>query len=100
MTVFLYLNQVEEGGATRFNDLSGNNENLSLDIYSKKGTALIWPNMENNPSVPDQRTWHEALPVIKGVKYGANAWLRQRDYENSDCNLNLFHKVSWHSSFA
>jgi prolyl 4-hydroxylase len=29
----------------------------------------------------DQRTHHAALPVIKGVKYGANSWIHLRNYK-------------------
>jgi hypothetical protein len=31
----------------------------------------------------DPRTDHQALPVTNGVKYGANAWVHQRDFKNS-----------------
>lgn len=76
LTVFLYLADVEEGGGTRFND-------LGIDIQPKKGTVLIWPNVLNeDPSSMDIMTHHEALPVLKGKKYGANAWLHLRDINN------------------
>jgi prolyl 4-hydroxylase len=73
LTVFLYLNDVEAGGGTEF-------PNLGLTVHPKKGRALIWPSVLNeNPNAKDQRTEHGALPVEKGIKYGANAWLHQRD---------------------
>jgi hypothetical protein len=32
----------------------------------------------------DPRTDHQALPAVtNGVKYGANAWVHQRDFKNS-----------------
>ena len=99
ITVFLYLNDVEEGGETRFNDLSGNDEGLFLDIKSKKGMALIWPSVTNDPTIVDHRTYHEALPVRKGVKYGANAWLRLRKYVDDPCDYDAFEEISWHPSF-
>jgi len=34
-----------------------------------------------DPDKKDFRTEHEALPVIKGIKYGANAWLHMRDFK-------------------
>lgn len=72
LTVFLYLQDVEEGGATRFND-------LGIDVESRRGRALIWPSvLSDDPNVIDSRTTHEALPVVKGMKYGANAWLHTR----------------------
>ena len=87
ITFFLYLNDVEEGGATRFNDISGDkDEGLSIDVLPKKGMALIWPSVyDSHPSSRmDERTFHEALVVEKGTKYGANAWLRLRPYKNVD----------------
>jgi prolyl 4-hydroxylase len=77
LTVFLYLNDVEEGGGTNF-------PALYLTVQSKRGRALIWPSvLDENPHEIDSRTNHQALPVIKGLKYGANAWLHQRDLETA-----------------
>jgi prolyl 4-hydroxylase len=46
------------------------------------GQAILWPSvLDQDPSTMDQRTDHTALPVIKGVKYGVNAWLHQRDFK-------------------
>lgn len=33
------------------------------------------------PDMKDRRTDHQALPVIKGLKFAANAWLHQRDFK-------------------
>lgn len=99
LTFFLYLNEVEEGGETRFNDLSSNDEELSIDIQSKKGMALIWPSVENDPTILEERTYHEALPVIKGVKYGVNAWLHLRQFIGDPCDYEEFEEISWHPSF-
>ena len=67
LTVFLYLNDVEEGGGTRFG-------NLNITVEAKKGRALIWPSVKDkHPNKKDSWTHHEALPVVKGIKYGANA---------------------------
>lgn len=60
----MYLNDVPEGGGTRFN-------NLDLTVKPKKGAALIWPSvLDERPHDKDERTMHEAMPVIEGVKYG------------------------------
>jgi prolyl 4-hydroxylase len=76
LTIFLYLNDVEEGGGTNF-PLMGN-----LTVLPKKGRALIWPSVLNDdPNAKDTRTEHQALPVERGVKYGANAWIHQRDFK-------------------
>jgi hypothetical protein len=34
--------------------------------------------MTNNK---DDRTDHQAMPVLSGVKYGVNLWIHQRDYK-------------------
>ena len=76
LTFFLYLNDVEDGGGTQFED-------LKFAAQPKRGMALVWPSVVNdNPMEKDDWTWHEALPVKKGVKYGANAWIHMRDYQN------------------
>ena len=76
LTFFLYLSDVEEGGATAFNRLDG------LAVPPKKGRALIWPSVLNeDPSQPDRRMFHEARPVLRGVKYAANHWIHLYPYE-------------------
>jgi prolyl 4-hydroxylase len=83
MTVYMYLNDVEEGGGTQF-------PHLGLTVQPKRGQAVIWPSvLDEDPHKKDVRTEHTALPVIKGVKYGANAWIHQRDFKTpnrSGCN--------------
>jgi prolyl 4-hydroxylase len=80
LTVFLYLNDVEEGGGTRF-------PLLDITVMPKKGRVLIWPSvMNDHPDRKDRRTEHEALPVEKGIKYGANAWIHQRDFKTPNKN--------------
>ena len=76
LTVFLYLNDVEEGGGTNFPLLN------NMTVLPKRGRALIWPSVfDENPNEKDPRTDHQALAVEKGVKYGANAWIHQRDFK-------------------
>ena len=66
LTVFLYLSDVEEGGGTHFNI-------QNITVKPKMGRAVIWPSvLDRDPNRKDFRTDHEALPVIKGVKYAAN----------------------------
>ena len=75
LTFFLYLSDVEEGGGTKFS-------NLNLVVEPKKGKALLWPNTyDHDPSKKDSITYHEALPVLQGKKYAANAWLHLRDFK-------------------
>eukprot|EP00546_Thalassionema_frauenfeldii_P018556 CAMPEP_0178907042 /NCGR_PEP_ID=MMETSP0786-20121207/7150_1 /TAXON_ID=186022 /ORGANISM="Thalassionema frauenfeldii, Strain CCMP 1798" /LENGTH=352 /DNA_ID=CAMNT_0020578795 /DNA_START=194 /DNA_END=1252 /DNA_ORIENTATION=- len=72
-TVYLYLNSVEEGGGTNF-------PGLNITVKPEKGKAVIWPSVLNeDPNKEDNRTNHQALPVVKGRKYGANVWQHQRD---------------------
>ena len=68
LTVFLYLSDVEEGGETRLNA-------LNIQVKPKKGMALIWPSVrDDDPNELEDWGWHEAQPVTKGQKFGANAW--------------------------
>ena len=74
LTVFFYLNDVLSGGETQF-------PSLNLSVVPKRGRAVLWPSVLNeDPVAKDVRTEHEALAVKEGIKYGANAWVHQRDY--------------------
>jgi prolyl 4-hydroxylase len=74
LTMFFYLNSLEAGGGTNFPD-------LNITIVPKKGKAVLWPNVLNeDPLRMDRRTAHQALPVERGEKYGANLWIHQRDW--------------------
>lgn len=75
LTFFLYLSDVEAGGGTSFPNLG------PLTIMPKRGRAVLWPSVRNDdPMSIDSRTRHEALPVEKGTKFAANAWIHQHDY--------------------
>ena len=77
-TVFLYLNEPEEGGGTRF-------DKLNVIVTPKRGWALIWPSvLDHDPHVEDTRSSHEALPVERGWNYAANAWIHQRDFQEQE----------------
>eukprot|EP00536_Pseudo-nitzschia_multiseries_P010504 jgi/Psemu1/259045/estExt_Genewise1Plus.C_3220031 len=87
LTFFLYLNDVEGGGETRFSDLYGDGTYAYIDVKPKKGSALLWPSMRNEDLLAyDKRAYHEALPVTKGEKYAANAWLHLRNIQDSECD--------------
>ncbi|KAL1526849.1 hypothetical protein AB1Y20_015541 [Prymnesium parvum] len=76
-TLFMYLSDVEEGGETSFYD-------IGISVMPKKGRAVLWPSVLNDePFTPDRRTNHEAKPVVKGIKYGANLWLHQHDFKSA-----------------
>mmetsp|Transcript_35266 Transcript_35266/g.41592 ORF Transcript_35266/g.41592 Transcript_35266/m.41592 type:complete len:429 (+) Transcript_35266:47-1333(+) len=75
LTFFLYLSDVEEGGGTNF-------PRLNLTVQPKRGSAVLWPSvMDNDPTRQDPRTHHQALPVVKGTKFAANAWIHLYDYK-------------------
>eukprot|EP00604_Paraphysomonas_vestita_P004026 CAMPEP_0174824042 /NCGR_PEP_ID=MMETSP1107-20130205/29998_1 /TAXON_ID=36770 /ORGANISM="Paraphysomonas vestita, Strain GFlagA" /LENGTH=318 /DNA_ID=CAMNT_0016049207 /DNA_START=112 /DNA_END=1065 /DNA_ORIENTATION=- len=75
LTFFLYLSDVEIGGETSF-------PLLNLSVKPKLGKAVLWPGVySDNPSVVDYRTRHEAKPVIKGIKYGANSWIHSHNFK-------------------
>jgi prolyl 4-hydroxylase len=70
LTVFLYLNDVEEGGETKF-------DIIKKAVMPKRGRAVLWPSVLNmSPHEKDHRTLHQARPVVAGIKYAANAWVR------------------------
>jgi len=83
MTFYMYLSDVEEGGGTNF-------PKLGLTVTPKRGRAVLWPSvLDSNPNAVDTRTNHQALPVTRGEKYGANAWIHQRDFKGPNiraCN--------------
>ncbi len=71
-TAMVYLNQVEEGGATHFTE-------IGIQIEPKPGVLLLW-----NNALPDGRpnegTMHAGMPVLKGAKYVITKWYRTRQW--------------------
>jgi prolyl 4-hydroxylase len=70
-TFVLYLSKVESGGGTSF-------PSIGLEVLPKKGGAVFFVNTDSQ-HIPDQLTLHAGSPVVKGVKFVANKWLRQRE---------------------
>lgn len=71
LTVFLYLNDVEAGGGTNF-------PKLDVTVMPKRGRVLLWPSvLDEDPNSKDPRTDHQALPVEKGIKFGANVSFKE-----------------------
>jgi len=76
-TFFLYLSDVEEGGGTAF-------PYLNKTVMPKKGSAVLWPHgLDSDPRSKDTRTHHEAMPVVKGLKWAANYWIHGNDFKTS-----------------
>jgi prolyl 4-hydroxylase len=74
----MYLSDVEEGGETNF-------PMINLAVKPKKGSAVLWPSVYNHDLLQqDPRTHHEAKPVIKGTKFGANSWIHLYDFSKSN----------------
>ena len=73
-TFFIYLNEPQQGGGTRFSD-------LNVTVLPKKGSVAIWPSVLNeDPFEKEERTDHEALPIEEGIKYAANLWLHMASF--------------------
>ena len=72
-TAMVYLNAVEEGGATVF-------PRLKLGIDPRPGVLLIWNNADPE-GVPNPWTIHAGSPVVKGVKYILTKWYRCRPWK-------------------
>ncbi len=67
-TAMIYLNDVEEGGATRFTS-------YDAAISPQKGAIVVWNNMKED-GTPNPFTMHAGEPVIRGTKYILTKWFR------------------------
>jgi prolyl 4-hydroxylase len=70
-TFMIYLNNVDEGGETRFNL-------VDLDFAPVKGCAIFWNNLNKNANENVFST-HGGLPILKGEKYIITKWFRQNE---------------------
>lgn len=70
-TVMIYLNNVEEGGETRF-------ERIGRTFRPAKGLGVAWNNLGLD-GVGNRATFHEAMPVTRGRKYIITKWFRERE---------------------
>ncbi len=71
-TIVIYLSDVTEGGGTAF-------PSLGLEVQPRKGNAVFFANTDPFGR-PDPKTLHAGSPVMRGVKYIATKWLRERTY--------------------
>jgi hypothetical protein len=69
-TAFVYLSDVEDGGATDF-------PLVGVRVAPKLGRAVLFHNVTDQ-GFPDDRTLHAGLPVVAGDKWLATLWLRER----------------------
>jgi prolyl 4-hydroxylase len=68
-TAMIYLNEVEEGGATWF-------PRGGVRVAPRRGMLLCWNNMAADGS-PNTNTLHEGMPVVEGTKYIITKWFRE-----------------------
>ena len=68
-TAMIYLNDVEEGGATWF-------PQAGVRVAPKRGLLLVWNNMDKD-GAPNPLTLHEGTAVAEGVKYIITKWFRE-----------------------
>ena len=78
VTTIVYLNDVNSGGETRFND-------INIDIKPEKGMALLFfpgllPTSKKNPGEAADNTKHEALPPIDEEKWILQQWVWSGPY--------------------
>jgi prolyl 4-hydroxylase len=68
-TAMIFLNDVEDGGATWF-------PQAGLKVAPARGLLLAWNNMLPDGS-PNLATLHEGMPVLEGTKYIITKWFRE-----------------------
>lgn len=71
-TAMIYLNAVDEGGATWF-------PQAGIRVPPRPGLLLTWNNMQPDGS-PNPLTLHEGMAVTAGTKYIVTKWFRERPW--------------------
>lgn len=69
-TFMIYLNDVEEGGSTKF-------IKINKEFFPSTGDVLVWNNVLPN-QVGNPYSLHCGMPVIKGEKNIITKWFRER----------------------
>ena len=69
-TAMIYLNEPEDGGATRF-------KAIAKTIQPETGKLLAWNNLLPNGQ-PNPATMHQGMKVRRGTKYIVTKWFRER----------------------
>ena len=70
VTVLCYLNDVKEGGGTKFTK-------LNKEVEAKKGKLLFFRNVEEGSNIKHKLSEHAGMPVIEGEKFAFNLWFRE-----------------------
>jgi prolyl 4-hydroxylase len=71
-TAMIYLNQPEDGGATRF-------KTIGKTIQPEPGKLLAWNNLLPD-GTPNPATLHQGMKVRRGTKYVLTKWFRQQPF--------------------
>ena len=74
ITVLGYLRDVPKGGETGFN-------HLGVNIQPRRGSVIVWWNVEPNTTKREIKSQHAGLPVLEGEKYAFNLWFREREFK-------------------
>ncbi len=70
-TAMIYLNEPEDGGATRF-------KTIGKTVQPQTGKLLAWNNLLADGR-PNPATLHQGMKVRGGTKYILTKWFRERD---------------------
>ena len=73
LTVLIYLNDNFEGGETGF-------KNLNFKTKAKPGDALVFYPLGKEGKYCHPKALHAGLPVLRGEKWIANVWFRERKF--------------------
>lgn len=91
-TVLMYLQDVEEGGETKFPKIPaphGVNMGMSecakynLAYKPRKGDALLFHSMTPDGKL-EERSMHGACPVVRGEKWSMTKWYHAKHYRMGD----------------
>lgn len=74
VTVLMYLNEVDEGGATSF-------PNLDLEVAAIPGRMCIFHDLSVGSSERHVDSLHGGTPVLAGEKWACNLWFREERYQ-------------------
>jgi prolyl 4-hydroxylase len=77
VTALMYLNQVEDGGATIF-------PKLELEVEARPGRIVIFHNIGDHSAADmtrHPRSLHGGSPVWGGEKWACNLWFRAEPYQ-------------------
>ncbi|GAQ84204.1 Prolyl 4-hydroxylase alpha subunit [Klebsormidium nitens] len=106
-TMIMYLSDVQEGGETLFptayvpgqptpSGLCGGVRTSGVSVSPKKGNAVFFWN-KNPDGRPDPESIHTSCTVLKGEKWSATKWIRERSLEEPRKGRNPFSVFQSHS---